>query len=362
MAPTRTRKRKSTESAASVDMQNFPVPPQLVPKKTRSPARTPPLNRSPIRRPTAGITLAQKQALIDNLQLEITERARKLRAQYALQAQGLRTRIEIRVNRIPMSLRKLKMEVLMKKHSDTFAKTAASSTTSSKQVTKMASRTVLGESRGSRQSPAPPQRGTKRLSDALSSTDKENEGIDNPKKRSRAPLARAASQTIQPSQVLSPKSSNSRTYQHSPIRPAPTSQRPSPARPVSPMKPPISVAAGKPAAILTSMVEQAKNARATGTSRTTAPTAAARVTKGSTRGRKPAATTGATRSGRATASTMSDSSELSNGTTIVRKPVAAKKQPVKKTVMGSIRGMGTTTAKKTGQEKAPASRVLRRRN
>lgn len=35
----------------------------------------------------------------------VTERARKLRAQYALQAQGLRTRVELRINRIPSSLR-----------------------------------------------------------------------------------------------------------------------------------------------------------------------------------------------------------------------------------------------------------------
>lgn len=72
MAPTRSKKRKSTESAASVDVQNFPVPPKLVPTKTRSPATTPTSNRSPIRKPSSTITLAQKQALIDNLQLEST--------------------------------------------------------------------------------------------------------------------------------------------------------------------------------------------------------------------------------------------------------------------------------------------------
>ena len=49
--------------------------------------------------------------------MPVTERARKLRAQYNLQAQGLRTRIEIRVNRIPMALRKLKMGDLLLKHS-----------------------------------------------------------------------------------------------------------------------------------------------------------------------------------------------------------------------------------------------------
>jgi hypothetical protein len=47
----------------------------------------------------------------------VTERARKLRAQYTMQAQGLRTRIEIRVNRIPIALRKANMGELFAKHS-----------------------------------------------------------------------------------------------------------------------------------------------------------------------------------------------------------------------------------------------------
>lgn len=99
--------------------------------------------------------------------ITVTERARKLRAQYALQAQGLRTRIEIRVNRIPMSLRKVKMEDLMRKHGETASKAVASVAAASRDnthKTKTTSRTILGESRDTRQSPAPPpQRGTKRL-------------------------------------------------------------------------------------------------------------------------------------------------------------------------------------------------------
>jgi hypothetical protein len=69
MAPTRSKKRKSTESTNSVDIQSFPAPPQLVATKTRSPARTP-SSRSPIKKMRMGITVGQKQALIDNLQLE----------------------------------------------------------------------------------------------------------------------------------------------------------------------------------------------------------------------------------------------------------------------------------------------------
>jgi hypothetical protein len=73
MAPTRSKKqRKSTESAASVDIQSFPAPPQMVPTKTRSPVTTPSNSRSPIKKTKMGITAAQRQALIDNLQLEST--------------------------------------------------------------------------------------------------------------------------------------------------------------------------------------------------------------------------------------------------------------------------------------------------
>ena len=87
--------------------------------------------RSPIRKQRRGITIQHKQALIDNLQLEsrqlpvgmsalpiltfcaVTERARRLRSQYNLQAQSVRSRIEIRLNRIPTSLRKMRMGDLM---------------------------------------------------------------------------------------------------------------------------------------------------------------------------------------------------------------------------------------------------------
>jgi hypothetical protein len=66
MAPTRSKKqRKSTESASSGDIQQQ----QIVATKTRSPTRTP-SDRSPIKKMRMGITVGQKQALIDNLQLE----------------------------------------------------------------------------------------------------------------------------------------------------------------------------------------------------------------------------------------------------------------------------------------------------
>lgn len=60
----------------------------------------------------AGIYLGSHKELTLYL---VTERARKLRAQYVLQAQGLRTRMEIRIHRIPAGLRKVTMGELYEK-------------------------------------------------------------------------------------------------------------------------------------------------------------------------------------------------------------------------------------------------------
>jgi len=66
--------------------------------------------------------------LIESL---VTVRARRLRAQYSTQAEGLRTRVEFRVNRIPPALRKQKLGDLMKKYSDESAKPSGSQNTNS---------------------------------------------------------------------------------------------------------------------------------------------------------------------------------------------------------------------------------------
>ncbi|CZR65866.1 uncharacterized protein PAC_15766 [Phialocephala subalpina] len=369
MAPTRSKKqRKSTESASSVDVQNFPAPPQMVPTKTQ----TPPNNRSPIRKTKMGITAAQRQALIDNLQLEITERARKLRAQYTMQAQQLRTRIEIRVNRIPAALRKAKMGDLLLKYSETASKTAAST---SHKINSPAKNLIQEEQARSRISPSP-QRGTKRLRHVISShfyslldnMDKENEDIENPKKRTRGapvPPARTTSKAkIQPSQVLSPRSANSRTLPRSPIARPVSPQKSFLARPVSPLKPTAPAPSGGSAGILTNMVEKAKTTRATVTGKVTAESS----TIGAGRGRRAAPAASAPKVGRGRASTISESSDSSN-TTVVRKPVAlAKKAPAKKTMMSTIKGMGSQkkmpAAAKSTASAAPVStgRVLRKRN
>lgn len=54
----------------------------------------------------------------------VTERARKLRAQYTLQAQSLRNRIDLRINRIPKSLRTANMGELFSKYQENKNKTS----------------------------------------------------------------------------------------------------------------------------------------------------------------------------------------------------------------------------------------------
>jgi hypothetical protein len=124
-----------------------------------------------------GITAGQKQALIDNLQLEseyggihaenltdnlgiVTERARKLRAQYMHQAQVLRSRIEIRVHRIPMAMRKVNMGELLLKHSQGASTSTAE--TSRLEKPRSPAKNLIQEEQ-TRASPSPQHRGQKRL-------------------------------------------------------------------------------------------------------------------------------------------------------------------------------------------------------
>ncbi|KAI5796636.1 hypothetical protein EDC01DRAFT_727643 [Geopyxis carbonaria] len=72
------------------------------------------LLKSPLRRVTDGkISKNRKLALIDNLKLEISERGRKLRSQYATQANALKQRIAMRINRVPKKLWKVTMGELL---------------------------------------------------------------------------------------------------------------------------------------------------------------------------------------------------------------------------------------------------------
>lgn len=90
----------------------------------------------------------------------VTERARKLRAQYMLQAQGMRSRIEIRVNRIPTALRKAKMGDLLTKHSQ--AQKQAIAGPSRTEKVRSPHKNVIHEEHDIRASPSP-RRGVKRM-------------------------------------------------------------------------------------------------------------------------------------------------------------------------------------------------------
>ncbi|KAK5056622.1 hypothetical protein LTR84_012154 [Exophiala bonariae] len=281
MPPANPRKRKSSE------MEEEPAP-----------AATP--TGSP--RKKMRITQSQKQALMDNLQLEITERARQLRAGYSLQCADLRARIERRVNRIPLAVRKMTMGELMEQHQANKTKTTKIQAVPPKQSQAEAEETerplpplprqeVAKVPSPARSVPqAAPTRGKKRKSTIRIASDKENEnavGLENlpvlkNNKRTKAgqaaPGTRTASRTVKANSVLSPRSHNSRTLPRSPIKEytvAPNSPaksfiaRPiSPLKPVSPFKSAATAATSAISASVHGMIEQAKRGTAARMTRT----------------------------------------------------------------------------------------------
>ncbi|KAK1964778.1 hypothetical protein LY78DRAFT_611637 [Colletotrichum sublineola] len=352
MSSARTKKRASDQ----VDEQSAMSQRQAVPTK----AGTPLLSSSPSKRQRLGISLEQKQAIIDNLQLEITDRARRLRAQYNQQAQTLRSRIQMRVNRVPRSMLKMTMADLVARAVEQQKRLEAASRPPP----------VPEKDFPPRTSPcklAPPARPTKRLSDAMAGGDKENEQILNPKKKHRAAPAPLSS-----SQILSPTSSNTRSLarERPPPSPSKSSQIARPAS--SPAKQHTSARSA-----LSNMVEKAKKTGRTAPSRplnastassnASAPAPATGTTP-PTRTRRANTTTATkapSRPGTRTGKRTSDSSEDSTGT-VVKKTTASAS--AKRTVMGTIRkGVGAATTRKPAAPKsAPASaagttRVLRKR-
>ncbi|CAK3889208.1 Hypothetical predicted protein [Lecanosticta acicola] len=231
MAPARTRKH-DTSISSNDDIPAFPAPPTMFALTTHTPKQSP-------AKSMASITQVQKQALIDNLQLEITERARKLRAQYALQAQGLKTRLEMRVNRIPQALRKRNIHDLVEEH--------AAKAKPGPAPPLMPAAREADPAQPAKQSVAQKKQLGKRKSDDISTgDDKENvvsndaDDLANPKKRTKTNIAianskatRTGSRKVGPAGVLSPKSHNSRTYPQSPLKPSTLSpEKVQPARPM----------------------------------------------------------------------------------------------------------------------------------
>lgn len=352
MAPVRTKQRVSDAMAD----QRVPV----------RPSPTTPHHRSPIKKRQGGISLHQKQALIDNLQLEITERARRLRAQYNLQAQGLRARVEIRINRIPVSLRKIKMGDLLLKHLEQEEKRSARAAVPAKVIS---ARSPQKPAQTSTLAVKPAGRAQKRMSDAISG-DKENDLVENAKKRIRV----RPGADVRPAQILSPTSSNSRLNRPRPASPVKSAI----ARPASPLKnsgPTRTTATS----VLSSMVEKAKATRAgaarkvTATSNTSSSSSGTTAATRTRRAAAPAASRApASRPATRNARRVSDNSETSEGSTgtVVKRGAAAKPAPAtKRGMMSSIRKGVTGGAKKAASKAAaPAAapttgtgRVLRKR-
>ncbi|KAK3111284.1 hypothetical protein LTR53_013625 [Teratosphaeriaceae sp. CCFEE 6253] len=299
-----------------------------LPTETDEDAHTP--ENSPAKR-SADITQAQKQALVDNLQLEITERARKLRAQYALQAQGLRTRLEMRVNRIPQALRQRNMQDLLDEHTEKSRPAPAPPVPAKDDAVQQSSAQVTR---------SPARKSLKRQSDHIStSDDKENApaspaGVDlpNPKKRAKttttATANTKATRTVSrkgiapPSSVLSPKSHNSRTLPRSPFR-SPEKPTAFQARPTSPVKPSIQHLAPPKAVGRAPSRQQAK---------------------------RPVTAMATAMDEEMAEGRSSEASIASAGTTIVTKPAASRgRAGVKKAAASAI-----ATAKTVGRPKAAA--------
>ncbi|KAJ5592019.1 uncharacterized protein N7459_002388 [Penicillium hispanicum] len=335
------------------------------------------------------LTQSQKQALIDNLQLEITERARKLRAQYALQANDLRARIERRVNRIPVSLRKANMGELLEKHATSLAQ--AQTTSPYRRVSPpKTSRTPAHISIDQALSPAGgrPRRTRQEMPSPHPTTchheghysDKENapaagtpDGLRNPKRRGKPAAAGGASRVVSQEvrgndhRILSPKSLNSRTYPHSPFRASPEKGQPSYlSRPTSPLKPSSPLrAAGpgtRPRGATASAVRD--NAPPSQAKKTTA-----RAATGPRSVRSPLSRP-ATRQGERKNSTGTVSSITSSGTTVAKptragagarkattgtSAAATKKPPVPRAQAASLAVKKTATAATVRKTTAPAS-------
>jgi hypothetical protein len=186
----------------------------------------------------------------------VTERARKLRAQYALQAQGLRSRLEMRVNRIPTALRKRTIQELLDEHA---GKETVQQVGEAERPTKALKRSRWASWMARQRMKDTDCSPSDHISDDFGAQDKENaapaqpDSQDPPVTQQRAPKAAAPSaiantkaartasranvKPLQPSTVLSPKSHNSRTLPRSPFK-ATSPDKPLPQRPINTAKPP----------------------------------------------------------------------------------------------------------------------------
>ncbi|RMD42619.1 hypothetical protein DV735_g2508, partial [Chaetothyriales sp. CBS 134920] len=376
---------------------------------------------SPVTHKKLKVSEAQKQALMDNLQLEIDERKRRLRVHYALQSADLRSRIERRINRIPMAMRRMTMREVMAKHQEAIkAQTAAKKPVlapapSARPLPQLPSEPAKSSlpKRAQVHSPAA-ARGRKRKTSEIhiaSDQDSENQPeLDSlpvaKKARGKAAVApasaatRAASRTQKAPSVLSPRSHNSQTLARSPTKDwkGAVNMHPSPirsaiARPISPIKPasPLKSAAFALSAAAHGMARGAaatasKLGRTASKEKTAGPTATAATTaKGKMLPPPRPVAGGFARPASpmrqpSTYTTTSEMSMVSSGTTVVNKPRrgrAAKAPEEKKanpapkrTATGAsssktaVKGSAADGNKKSVVVAEPAAgrRVLRKRN
>jgi hypothetical protein len=221
-------------------------------------------------------------------------------------------------------------------------------------------------------------------SNEMLNSDKENQGIDLdlPKKRTKVTkvtkvvsavpsysthtATAGPSRKVNPSQVLSPKSHNSRTLPSSPLK-APSPGKSYLARPVSPAKPAAPQMTMAHANASSIMPPPEKSLRGAKSQRTTSKT----TVTGSVRGRNAVATDAALpplpppkpRSRARAPSSGSTSSGTSAGTTIMKKPAPAK---TRTGLMSKVTGLASAAGRKAaGPSKKdpaqPAKRVLRSR-
>ncbi|KAI6246622.1 hypothetical protein HI914_05173 [Erysiphe necator] len=364
----RSRSRKSIDATPTKNLHRAPSPVKVILCETSPKISME--NHSEKLVKNIGLSLPQKRALIQNLQLEIMERARRLRAQYALQAQGLRTRVEIRVNRIPVAVRRLKMGDLLLKYSEIAnEEKICQLKTDLKNPRKIPQHIVSIES-------ALPQRGTKRmrfdilklylsfankLSDAISVDQENSNSIEKNSKRTRRHAPR-----VPASQVLSPRSANSHIVPKSPVRKvSPVKQ--AIARYISPQKPNPKSIAGVSSGILKSIaskVETRNNSKVTQKLGTESS-----VVSG--RGRRFPPSSNMQKLGRGRTSIVSQASDSSSGT--VRRIAPARKAPIKEKptqakrgVLGAIKGIGGHKKPSASEKTSETShtfggRVLRKR-
>ncbi|KAE9984751.1 hypothetical protein EG327_004888 [Venturia inaequalis] len=303
----------------------------------------------------------------------LTERARKLRAQYALHAQGLRSRLEMRINRVPKQLRTTNIAELIDQYSEHLEPPSKRPLPVPQAATVTSKAAQNARPQPAQQSNSARPRGTKRSSEMVGGSDKEN-GIEIPKKRSKAAqtggpvrAVRTASR-LDPSKVLSPKSHNSRQLPQSPFKRDSPGKPLSPgksylARPVSPVKPGTVAAATASLANLVAPAERTRPAGRTAAKQTAVATGSVRE-----RGRPPVAMAPPAvppKTGRGRAA--SDTSDTSTGTTVVKtKRTVVKKTVVRKVASGVATGAHKRTVSKKESIPAPSAtgaggRVLRAR-